>query len=117
LTDHARHSNNAPFYGAAIMFEIGVFGFIVFALGYGGILWAMGRREDVLHGHFVELEAHRGPAPAAMPTRPSKVAFRAAAPQPKPPMPTTKAKPSADVEALNALLVSIKQELNNAAKL
>lgn len=100
-----------------MMFEIGVFAFIVFALGYWGILWAMGRREDVLHGHFVELEAQTGPAPAVMPTRPSKVAFRPAAPPPKPPIPTTKARASADVEALNALLVSIKQELNNAAKL
>jgi hypothetical protein len=115
LTDYVRYSNNARFYGAAIMFEIGVLGFIVFALSYGAILWAMGRCEDVLHGHFVELDTQTGLAPAAMPTPTSKVASRPAAPRPKPP--ATKAMPPANAEALNALLVSIKQELNHAAKL
>ena len=36
------------------MFEIGIFFVIVLAVSYWAVLWTMGRREDVLHGEFVE---------------------------------------------------------------
>lgn len=39
------------------MFEIGIFGVIVLAVAYWTVLWLMGRREDVLHGEFVEGKA------------------------------------------------------------
>jgi hypothetical protein len=61
-------------------------------------LWTMGRREDVLHGQFVEVERHAEPVPAP-----------AAAPPP--------AKPLADAQALQSLLVSIKRELKDAARM
>jgi hypothetical protein len=42
------------------MFEIGIFSLIVLAVSYWAILWVMGRREDVLHGEFVEGKAQTG---------------------------------------------------------
>jgi hypothetical protein len=36
------------------MFEIGIFPLIFLAAAYWAVLWLMGRREDVLHGEFVE---------------------------------------------------------------
>jgi hypothetical protein len=39
------------------MFEIGVFCVIILAVAYWTVLWLMGRREDVLHGEFVEGKA------------------------------------------------------------
>jgi hypothetical protein len=83
------------------MFEISIFCIILAAVGYWATLWTMGRREDVLHGQFVQLEPHAGPAPEP-----------AAAPPPAPP-----AKPLANAEALQSLLVSIKRELKNAAQM
>ena len=83
------------------MFEIGIFCVILVAVGYWVILWTMGRREDVLHGQFVQIDADGEPAP-----RP------AAAPPPAQP-----AKPLANAEALQSLLVSIKRELKDAAQM
>jgi hypothetical protein len=83
------------------MFEIGVFCVILVAVGYWVTLRTMGRREDVLHGQFVQVEAHREPAPEP-----------AAAPPPAPP-----ARPRANAEALQSLLVSIKRELKDAARM
>jgi hypothetical protein len=48
------------------MFEIGVFAFILFALGYWATLFIMGRREDVLHGQFVEAEPELAGAGASV---------------------------------------------------
>lgn len=42
------------------MFEIGIFSVIVLAVSYWAVLWLMGRREDVLHGEFVEGKAKSG---------------------------------------------------------
>ena len=36
------------------MFEIGIVCVIILAVAYWTVLWLMGRREDVLHGEFVE---------------------------------------------------------------
>jgi hypothetical protein len=106
------------------MFEIVICCVIVFAVGYWATLWAAGRREDVLHGQFVELQAQPDAAPATMPAPPPKVASRPLMPL-KPPVKaqlpvkaqtSANAKP-ADAEELKSLLISLKQELKNAAKL
>jgi hypothetical protein len=99
------------------MLEIGILVFILMAAGYWATLWIMGRRDDVLHGQFVEFEGGDEAAPAMasaspVPTRPK--------PAPKPPIAAPKpaiAAPAADAEALQSLLASIKQELKNAAKI
>jgi hypothetical protein len=111
------------------MLEIGIFCVILFALGYWATLFIMGRREDVLHGEFVEPEPELAtdsegmpayapapifpPGPAIAP-KPAPTTITAPAPQPV--VPTTPEKP-ANVEALQSLLVSIKQELKNAAQI
>ena len=38
------------------MLEIGILVFLLLAFGYWVTLWIMGRRDDVLHGQFVEFE-------------------------------------------------------------
>ena len=38
------------------MLEIGILIFLALACGYWATLWIMGRRDDVLHGQFVEFE-------------------------------------------------------------
>ena len=98
------------------MLEIGILVFIVLAVGYWATLWIMGRREDVLHGQFVESEGEdeltptmAAPPPSPVPTRP-----KAKAPAPKPDIASQSAP---DGEALQSLLASIKQELKNAAKI
>ncbi len=100
------------------MLEIGILVFLALAFGYWATLWIMGRRDDVLHGQFVEFEdqgepaiamATAAPQPAAVPIR-----ARRAAPAPKPPMSATSA---ADGDALQSLLASIKQELKTAANI
>jgi len=96
------------------MFEIIICCVIVFAVGYWATLWAAGRREDVLHGQFVELDAQAEAPAAVMPTPPPKVASR---PKPPVPKPAEKAEPPANAEELNSLLASLKRELKNAAQL
>jgi len=53
------------------MLEISIFCVILFAIAYWATLFIMGRREDVLHGEFVEAEPELAdaalPASAAMP--------------------------------------------------
>ncbi len=80
------------------MFEIVIFCIILLAVGYWVTLFTAGRREDVLHGQFVQAEpqAEAAPEPAAVP----------------PP-----AKPPANAEALQSLLASIKRELKDAARM
>jgi hypothetical protein len=96
------------------MLEIGILVFLVLAFGYWATLWIMGRRDDVLHGQFVEFEgedelAHAMGAPSPVPTRPK--------PAPRAPKPPISAEPAPDDAALQSLLASIKQELKNAAKI
>jgi hypothetical protein len=53
------------------MFEIGIFFVILLAVSYWAVLWLMGRREDVLHGEFVEPGAQPDePARPVLPDRP-----------------------------------------------
>jgi hypothetical protein len=117
------------------LFEIGVVSVIVFALAYWTTLFIMGRRKDVLHGEFVETEPELASASAApaviFPPRPVIVPRQIAAPKkvlapapvaakpPAPPLPAVAAAPEkpADTEALQSLLVSLKQELRNAAQI
>src|ERR1700716_861036 len=47
------------------MFEISIFCVILLAISYWAVLWLMGRREDVLHGEFVQTGGE-----ANAPTRP-----------------------------------------------
>lgn len=93
------------------MLEIGILVFILLAVGYWATLWVLGRREDVLHGQFVEFEGEDEFAAAMVTAAPSPVPTR-----PKLARPIASA-PSLDGEALQSLLVSIKQELKNAAKI
>ena len=80
------------------MFEIVVLGVILLAVGYWATMFAMGRRDDVLHGKFVEDESDTGPL-LAMP--------------PRPPAP---AAPKASKDSLQTLLAVIKQDLTDAAR-
>jgi hypothetical protein len=99
------------------MFEIGIFCVILLAVGYWVTLWMAGRREDVLHGQFVEVERQAEPAYAIVPS-PAKP-WANAVPPPATPLTKTApppAKPSANPEALQSLLVSIKRELKDAAQ-
>src|SRR6201995_791169 len=111
------------------MLEIGIFCVILFAIGYWATLFIMGRREDVLHGEFVEAEPELAeaamPVSAPMPVFPPRPVIKsAAAPKPQPvavtaPQPVAAPAPEkpANAEALEALLLSLKQELKNAAQI
>jgi len=97
------------------MLEIGILVFLLLAFGYWATLWIMGRRDDVLHGQFVEFEGEDElspamAAPSPVPTRPKKKA----APRARKP---AAAAPAPDDQTLQSLLASIKQELKNAAKI
>jgi hypothetical protein len=102
-----------------MMLELIICCFLVFAVAYWATLWSAGRREDVLHGDFVEAEPERDanvalasatPAAAAPPVFPKRPAVVAA---PTPPAPAQPATP----ERLQSLLASIKSELKNAAQI
>jgi hypothetical protein len=138
------------------MLEVGIFCVIVFAIGYWATLFIMGRREDVLHGEFVEAEPDLMPVAAgapmplslarptfAVPTKPpspkyvsaksvpapAPAATSARAPTPQPHAiptpaavaaavpPPAAAKAAASTDSLQSLLLSIKQELKNAAQI
>jgi hypothetical protein len=71
------------------MLEISIFCVILFAIAYWATLFIMGRREDVLHGEFVEAEPElveaAMPASAPMPVFPPKpIIKRVSAPEPAP---------------------------------
>jgi hypothetical protein len=111
------------------MLEISIFCVILFAIAYWATLFIMGRRADVLHGEFVEAEPE--PADAAVPEAapapvfpPKPVIKRKPAPvataarQPAPPlMVATVPQKPVNADALQSLLVSLKQELKNAAQI
>ena len=75
------------------MFEIGIFCVILLAAGYGVAMWVIGRRDDVLHGKFVE-------------TKPELEPF-GIGPLVPPPASRTSA------ESLQALLTVIQQDLKD----
>ncbi|MBR0874670.1 hypothetical protein JQ633_30225 [Bradyrhizobium tropiciagri] len=95
-----------------MIFELIVLGVILLAVGYWATMFAMGRRDDVLHGDFVEDEPD--PVPVR-PVRPPAVraAFRPSAPPARP-------EPGArqpDQDSLQALLTVIKRDLKDAAQI
>jgi hypothetical protein len=75
------------------MFEIGIFCIIALAIGYWTALWLMGRRDDVLHGDFVEAEPQSEAVPAKL-----------------------SAAQTGSATALQSLLTAIKQDLKDAAQ-
>ena len=114
------------------MLEISIFCVILFAIAYWATLFIMGRREDVLHGEFVEAEPELAdavmPASAPMPVFPPKPVIKpvtapkpqpvaVTAPQPAPPAVASAPEKPANAEALQSLLVSLKQELKNDAQI
>jgi hypothetical protein len=115
------------------MFEIGIFCVIILAISYWAVLWLMGRREDVLHGEFVNGEAQSGepaqavfPKPSERPVFPDRPALpeRRVARNERPVLAERVALPARPVQAavptqpafrperLEQLLASIKQDLN-----
>ncbi len=90
------------------MFEIGIFCVIFLAVAYWAVLWLMGRREDVLHGEFVESEP-----PAEERARPvfPKRAVRSARPE-RPVEAAPEQLPPLRQERLESLLNTIKRDLN-----
>jgi hypothetical protein len=100
--------------------------FLVFAVAYWAALWTAGRREDVLHGHFVETEPETdasvvlaAAAPAGVsppPVFPKKPAI-VAAPAPSPAQPAPPPAQAKESDSLQSLLASIKHELKNAAQI
>jgi hypothetical protein len=53
------------------MFELGIFCVILLAVGYWATMWTMGRRNDVLHGKFVQPEPQAEPAAPPPPAAPA----------------------------------------------
>jgi hypothetical protein len=114
------------------MLEISIFCVILFAIAYWATLFIMGRREDVLHGEFVEPQPELAetalPASAPAPIFPPKpmIARKPAPPRSAPaavtapalpPAVTTEPDKPANSEALQSLMASLKQELKNAAQI
>jgi len=111
------------------MFEISIFCVILLAISYWAVLWVMGRREDVLHGEFVEAGAQaEEPVRSVFPERPvvPERTVRPAFPEkpkviekpaqtaiPEPPVRAAiPEQPAFRPERLESLLNSIKQDLN-----
>ena len=87
------------------MSEIGIVCVIVLAVSYWAVLWLMGRRQDVLHGEFVESKPHaEEPARPVFPTRPARPAL----PEPH----AVSEQPPFRQKRLESLLNTIKQDLN-----
>ena len=94
------------------MFELAIVCVIFLALAYWAVLWVMGRRDDVLHGEFVEGELQADepvrsvfpprPAPVSTPEQPAKIA--------------SPEQPAFRQERLESLLKSIKQDLNQLVR-
>ena len=115
------------------MLEISIFCVILFAIAYWATLFIMGRREDVLHGEFVEAGPELAdaaiPLAAPMPVFPPKPVIKPKAAPPQSPAPVAMTVPQpapsqvvapekpANTEALQSLLASLKQELKNAAQI
>src|SRR5258707_10650676 len=103
------------------MFEISIFCVILLAISYWAVLWLMGRREDVLHGEFVQTGAEaNGPARPIFPDPPARSVFPEKSVIAKKPVQADITKPVRAVpqqpafrpERLESLLNSIKQDLN-----
>jgi hypothetical protein len=96
------------------MFELIIFCVIALAIGYWTTLFLMGRREDVLHGDFVEGK-ERPERAATQPSTAQLPAMQTSAMQ-APKMQAPKVRP-ASAERLQSLLTAIKQDLKDAAQI
>ncbi|SRR5579871_4014056 len=101
-----------------MMLELIICCFLVFAVAYWVALWTAGRRDDVLHGHFVEAQpeadavaAFSVATPAAV--RPPAIRQTPAVVAAAPPAPAQ----SVSSDSLQSLLTSIERELKNAAQI
>ena len=99
------------------MFEIGIFCVIVLAISYWAVLWLMGRREDVLHGEFVEGDAQHDEPVRSTSGKPQVRPIFLEPPVrpifPERPVPAAAPeRPAFRQERLDSLLNSIKQDLN-----
>ena len=98
------------------MFEIGIFCVILLAISYWAVLWLMGRRDDVLHGEFVQTRAEANdPARPNFPEPPARSVFPekpVRADITKPARTAVPEQPAFRPERLQSLLNSIKQDLN-----
>ena len=97
-----------------MIFELIVFGVILLAVGYWATMFAMGRRDDVLHGDFVEDEPDAEPVD---PVRP--LVTRAVSRRPLPParpVPAAQPPDKDNKDSLQALLTVIKRDLHDAAR-
>ncbi|WGR92459.1 hypothetical protein MTX26_20470 [Bradyrhizobium sp. ISRA443] len=81
------------------MFELVVAGVILLAVGYWATMFAMGRRDDVLHGDFVQDE----PEVESVLSMPS--------------LPPTRQAAQPDRDSLQALLTAIKRDLKDVAQI
>jgi hypothetical protein len=117
------------------MFEVGIISIIVLAVGYWITLWMMGRRDDVLHGHFVHAEdaaealARPDPSPSARPPFPPKPVIERPKARPAPAAGPAPAEARAEQpspapaslsersDTLQSLLASIKRDLKDASQL
>jgi len=101
------------------MLAIGISVFLVLAVGYWTILWIMGRRDDVLHGQFVDFEGEDqlAPAMAAPSPVPARAKLALATSVQRARKAQIAAEPAPNEVALQSLLVSIKQELKIAAQI
>ena len=104
------------------MFEIIIFCVILLAISYWVVLWLMGRREDVLHGEFVQTGAEANeparpvfpepPAPGVFPNKPVIAERPVQADITRPVRAAVPEQPAFRPERLETLLNSIKQDLN-----
>ncbi|NEV02507.1 hypothetical protein [Bradyrhizobium uaiense] len=81
-----------------MVFELIVFGVILLAVGYWATMFVMGRRDDVLHGKFVEDQPDAEPVRFMPRVRPAQAA------------------PQQSRDSLQAQLTVIKQDLHDAAR-
>ena len=99
-----------------MMLELIICCFLVFAVAYWATLWTAGRRDDVLHGHFVEAEGEADRPAIAASAIPPAVVFPKKPVIAAPPAPPAPA-PVETSDKLQSLLASIKHELKNAAQI
>jgi hypothetical protein len=96
------------------MFEVSIFCVIALAIGYWAVLWRAGRRDDVLHGDFVE--GKERPEPSATQQPATQISMtqismtQISMTQPPSVRP-------ASAETLQSLLTAIKQDLKDAAQI
>lgn len=86
-----------------MVFEAIVVGVILLSVGYWATMFVMGRRDDVLHGKFVEEEPDDRPSVRFMSHVP-RVRRAPVMPQPQ------------NKDSLQALLTVIKRDLHDAAR-